>query len=64
MGYQKLISSQCFVEMLVTYRMSPSMATNFVSIHVFFNENLRALNDTGTDDEEGRLDVLFLKELE
>ena len=40
------------------------MATNFVSIHVFFNKNLRALNDTGTDDEEGRLDVLLLKELE
>lgn len=40
------------------------MYADFVSGHVLFNEQLRSLRNTRSDDEEGSRKVLLLEEIE
>ena len=40
------------------------MHTNFVSLHVLFDQKGRSLDDTRTDDEEGSREILLIQVVE
>lgn len=44
--------------------MRPGVHTDFVSLHVLFDDQSRSLNDTRTDDEEGSRDILLIQVVE
>ncbi len=62
MGYA-LHEYETSMKRLETYRMSPSVASNFVTAHVLFDEDLRTFDSARADDEERRLDLLLVQEL-
>lgn len=42
----------------------PRVHTDLMASHVFLDQHLRAFNDAGADDEEGRQDILRLEVIE
>lgn len=48
----------------VSYTVRPGVDTNFVTSHVFLNEHAGSFNNTGTDNKEGYVNILFLQFIE
>ncbi len=43
--------------------MRPCVDTELVALHVLFNKNIGALDDSRPNDEESGLEVLFIQEI-